>query len=633
MIYQHTVDDFSLKSEWSCLQIKVNYQWVWRIISGPTTSSKTVEFPVSLPADAVISRTWISMKMGSPTTGAAVKTLNGADIPYDAQEVDVEGINPEMTVFPAEFMFRAYGAIIEDTNIHSSSLRFENVTLNIEYESDSQGDGESPDDKPAGIHRDQEAGSQRPRLLDSALQEVSRLDPSKLSLQLELTPLSTARMDLPYDSPEVRVRDFVELFTPHGSAGIFRVTEVDTTVGTSRMCYLEHALTTLSDSLCIGVQGMSGSFASVIAALLDAQTVHHWSLGDVELPDEYETVYEYRYDNILTAILDLTDMLPDDYAWELDTLSYPWRMHLRKLTDDNRCECRLNRNLTSVRLTMDTSEQCTRIYPFGAGEGTDRIGLTSLTGAMFLDADAEAMETWGVISRTFTDENIFDSVTLKGVAERYLERHKDPLVSVEIDAIDLYSATGEPLDRFTLGRSCLVPMHQCDTVINERVISITYPDVYGRPEKATVTLANRLRAASDEIADLIRDATSSKLIGGTVKTEDLKAASTGVTIAHPYTRSFEITSYGNLLALRLSYTCTVSSTGDIVGCRITLDGNSVKADQNLYGGTIDLMPYVAKDESGIPIVGTHYLNLSPLSVQGVEHWVQTTITMKTIEKQ
>lgn len=631
MIYQHTVDDFALKSEWSCLQVKVDYQWVWRIVSGPTTDTKTLQIPVALPADAVISRAWLSFKMGSPNTGAAVKTLNDVDIPYNATELDVEGITPASTVFSATFSFRAYGAIIQDTNTHSSQLRFEGMALNIEYDSDSQGgEGGPEEDEPAGIQRGPDAGAQRPRLLDRNLRESARLDPGRLSLNLQLTPLSTATMTLPDGSPEVRVRDFVELFDPNGSVGIFRVTEVDTNFGATQTCYLEHAFTTLADSLCIGVQGMSGPFSAVISALLDAQTVHHWILGDVELPDEYEVIYEYRYDNLMTAILDLTEMLPEEYAWELDTLHYPWIMHLRKLSDEDFCECRLTRNMSSVSVTVDSSEQCTRIYPFGAGEGTDRISLSSLTGSLFLEADN--VETWGVINRTFTDDNIFDSVTLQTVAEKYLERHKEPLVSVEIDAEDLFSATGESLDRFRVGRLCRLPMHQYGTIMRERVISISYPDVYGRPQRAVLTLANRLRSASDEIADLIRDASSSKLIGGKVKSEDLKGSSGGITTSHPYRYQVDVTEYGNLLALRLSYTCIISTSGDVANCSVSVDGNKVQEPHEPFGGTVDLMPYLERDESGIPIVGTHTVLIQPTTGQGIEHYVTSTITMKTIEK-
>lgn len=629
MIYQHKMESFSLQSHWNCLPIKESGKWVWRIVDGPSADSKGLDFDVNLPADAVISRMWVSVTLGAALSGAAYKRINGTNIPSSG-EVDVDGITPETTTFHAVFSFAANGAIFEDDSTHTAYLRFSDPTLNIEYTSDSESAPDEPEqDTPGDITRDPDAGTQLPRLLNADMTEAARLEPSKLSLDLLLTPLSTAQMVLPYDGPVVRVRNFVELFDPNGSVGTFRVTEIETAAGRSRRCYLEHAFSTLSDSLAIGVQAMSGKLASVLAALLEAQTVKHWRLGDVELPDEYEVIYDYRYDNLMTAILDLIAMLPDEYALELDTLQYPWVMHVRRLTYDDRCECRLRRNLSSVTITIDATQQCTRVYPFGAGEGTDRIGLSTLTGAMFEDADNIAQ--WGVISKTFTNEEIYDSITLQEVARNFLDRHKEPAVSVEMDAMDLFAVTGERLDRFRLGRLCRLPLHDYGVIMHERVIGIAYPDVYGQPQKARVTLANKIREASDEIAELIRAASASKLIGGTVKTDEIKSSVGGITIASPYGQTFEITGYGNLLAVRLSYTCTIAGSAQQVGCRVTVDGNTVPDDAD-KGGTVDILRYLTTDDSGVPVVGKHTIGLSPKSTQGVEHWVQTTIVIKTIDK-
>lgn len=611
------------------MPIKDGGQWVWRIVDGPSADSNALDFVVKLPADAVISRMWVSVSVGAALSGAAYKRMNGMAIPSSG-EVDVEGITPETTTFRADFSFRANGAIYEDADVHTAYLRFGDPTLNIEYTSDSESAPDIPDeDTPGDITRDPDAGTQLPRLLNPDMTEAARLEPTRLSLDLLLTPLSTATMDLPADGPAVRVRDFVELFDPNGSVGIFRVREMETRAGLSRRCYLEHAFATLSDSLAIGVQAMSGKLASVLAALLEAQTVKHWRLGDVELPDEYEVIYDYRYDNLMTAILDLIAMLPDEYAPDLDTLQYPWVLNVRRLTDADRCECRLSRNLSSVTITVDSTDQCTRVYPFGAGEGTDRIGLSTLTGAMFEDADNIAV--WGVISRTFTNEDIYDSITLQEVARNYLERHKEPAVSVEMDAMDLYAATRESLDRFRLGRLCRLPLHDYGVMMDERVIGIAYPDVYGQPQKARVTLANKIREASDEIAELIRAASTAKLIGGTVKTEEIKTSVGDIMVEDPFGQTIEITGYGNLLAVRLSYTCTIAGTAQQVGCRITVDGNAVP-DSEDKTGTVDILRYLATDDSGVPTVGSHIIGLSPKSAQGVKHWVKTTVTIKTIDK-
>lgn len=629
MIYTHTLDTFRLSSKWVCTLVQMGFTtWTWMITKAPTSSSKTLEFTVSLPADAVISRAWFSAEMGSPLSGAAYQTLNGVSIPSSG-ELDLEGINAETTSFTANFSFKANGRIIEEEGEHSSVLTFGNPTLNIEYTSEMEGAESVDPDSPGNIDRPGDYVGV-PRLLDANLGEVCRLEVSKVSLNLKLRSLSTATVRVEPNQPEVKVRDFLEIFDPTNTVGIFRVASVEQDYGggTGQLVRLEHAFCTLSDSIAVGVPGMAGSFRSVIATLLDAQTVKHWVLGEVDFPDEYEVVYAHGYENLLEVINKLTKMLPEGYAWEFDTLHYPWTMHFRKLPDDVFCECRLGRNLSKATLTLDTSSLCTRLYPFGAGEGEDRINLATLTGALFQDADTAG--TWGIVTRTFTNEEIFDSLTLQDVATRYLERNKNPIVSLTLDAMALYPVTGEPLDRFKLGLKCRLPLPSYGVVMDERVIEINYPDVYGTPDKATLLLANRQRNAADEIAELIREASNSKLIGGTVVTEEIKSGSSGITTANAKVVYFDIEEYGNLLAAKVRYTALVSSTGNTARCMVHVDGTEISGASTMPL-PIDIFRYLATDENGIPTVGQHWVRFTPTTGGTVSHSVQATVTLKTIE--
>lgn len=628
VIVSTTLESFSLRSSWFCSAHLKDGIWVWSIKDRPTMDGKTLVFPVSLPADAVIRRAWLSMEMGYPFSGAAWQAVNDIQIPSSG-EVDVEGITAETTEFSASYSFRANGVIYTSSETHTSTLYIGNPTLNIEYTSESQ---EMPpvEDDPGNIDRKEDVGLQLPRLLDANLVELDRLTPSRLSIDLQINPLSTATMET--HGTKASVRDFVELFDPTGSIGIFRVSKVENLYGSrgGQKLYLKHGMTTLSDTLAVGVQAMTGTFGEVISTLLDAQTVKHWVLGDVDLPDEYEVVYSYRYDNLFQAINDIYEMLPDGYAWSFDMLRHPWVMHLRRLSDDDLCECRIRRNIENVTISIDSANLCTRVYPFGTGEGQDRINLSTLTGALFLDADTKGV--WGTVAKTFTDDNIFDSITLKDVAALYLDSHKDPTVSVTVDAMALYAMTGEPLDRFRLGRLCRLPMPDYGVIMSERVVSIRYDDVYGRPDKATLTLANRIRTVSDDIADLIREASSSKLIGGTVETTEVKNDSKNITTTSSQVTTFQVTGYGNLLAAKVRYTASIVGEGTSARCRVRVDGTSIQDAQDM-AQPIDILRYLTTDDSGVPTVGDHTVELSPVaSSSSVNHWVHCTVILKTIEK-
>ena len=628
MIYTHTLDSFNLSSSWSCISYQTTTSnWVWKINKKPSQDTKVVVFPVSLPSDAVIRRAWVSMKLGSPLTGAAYKRLNDIDIPSSG-EVDVEGITAESTEFEARFTFKANGAVYQDAYTHTSSLGIGSPTLNVEYSSEIESAPLPDEDDPGNITRDPEAGLQLPRLLNSDLGEVARI-PAKVSLDLQIDPLSSATMEIPWGMHAVNIRDYMELFDPDGSVGIFRVSKTEETVGRSTRVWLKHVFTTLDDDLAVGVKAIEGTFREVVSSILAAQTVPRWTLGDVELPDEYTILYSASYDTLMTAITGIFEKLPHGYMWVFDTLQYPWVMHLRAMPDDDLCEGRLNRNLESVKITWDDRNLCTRVYPFGAGEGDERINLSTLTGSLYMDA--ETRDVWGNVSRTFTEDDIFDAISLQDVAKLYLDRNKDPLVSITLNAMALYQLTGETLDRFYPGRLCRLSIPDCGVVMNERVISISYSDVYGSPEKATVTLANHVRDSFDSLANLIREASGAKLIGGTVKTNEIKSSSSDVTSNSPKVKYFDITEYGNLLSAKVRYTA-LQTGGGSVRCRVTVDGNGVTGAEDMPQ-PIDILRYLRTDDNGIPTVGEHYVRITPVaSSSSLTHWVNCTITLKTIEK-
>lgn len=115
-----------------------------------------------------------------------------------------------------------------------------------------------------------------PRLLDSQMEEVARLAPTQLSLEWTLAPLSLAEMLLPRGERQVTCGDWVELYTPDESAGIFRVTAVETELGWGggQRVWLEHGLGALADHVIVGAHGcfgLSGEVAS--GAFINAAVV------------------------------------------------------------------------------------------------------------------------------------------------------------------------------------------------------------------------------------------------------------------------------------------------------------------------------------------------------------------------
>lgn len=618
-VFQSPLDSFSLNSSWSCsLQTSSsNPAGTWTITNGPHAASKTLTFPVSIPAGSVIARAWIKAKVSSsPLGGIQYFRINGEDVPTSG-EFDIS-ITPSATSFSAAFSFASWGVVFSDTNVHYGTLTVETPTLVIDYVGTESGGTGSEEIVTAASKA---KALRLPRLLGADLREAGRLQCTSLSLELNLDPLSTASMTLPHTAPVVAVDDFVELFTPYGSAGIFRVYRTDEKVGSNRRCELRHAIVTLADDLVTAGNAIAAPVAQVFASLFAMQTTPRWAMGICETPDGLEMVLERNYQTILTAFSELTANLPDGYAWEFDQTTTPWRANLRRMSEDDSCEFRMTRNVKDLHISTDRDNQCTRVYAFGAGEGEERIGLTSLIGTPYLDADG--INERGVIAKTITNKAIFDSLTLKDVAERYLDRHKDPDVSIRVDAVNVYKLTGLTFDKFHMGKICRIPLPGTGRTVRERVISIAWRDVVGRPEDVEATLSTRLRNASDELAELMREATGSKLIGGTVQSVETEYRNDSVTQTDALVHYFDITGYGNVLAVLAEYIPAGA-------CRLNVDSLVDIPLTETDDGKVDLLRYLKSDGNGVPTVGRHYVTYFAKGTDYVN--VYSKVTVKSIEK-
>ena len=456
-----------------------------------------------------------------------------------------------------------------------------------------------------------------PRLLDAQFRERARLHPIRVSLDLRLTPLSTAEMLLAPDDADISARDLVELFDQQGSAGFFRVSEVETEPGFRRTVRLEHSLCTLSDGI-VNTLSFTGTVRDCLSALLAHQPVSLWTLGDCDVSDELTVLFTCGCEDLLTAVLRLLSLLPDSYALAFEQSAAQWVLHLRALSDADTCEGRLSRNLSSVAIRMDATTLCTRLYPFGAGQGTERVSLLPLTGTEYLESDAVSL--WGVVGKTFTSSAIYDAVTLQDVAARYLERHREPTVSVAAQAVDLSAATGEDADSFRLGQMCRLTLPEHAAVLHERIIAVEEPDVYGAPGLVKLTLCNRIRDLSDEIGALLRESTADKLLGGRVSEVVDDNRATG-TVASPIVHYFTMSDWAALLDVRFSFT-----PDDGVSVTDVRIDDTYVPDTVWASGSFSGLAYLSRDALGLPSVGTHRFILYPDSGD-----VGSRVVMKVIE--
>lgn len=321
-----------------------------------------------------------------------------------------------------------------------------------------------------------------PELLDSNLNPVRRIQPIKASVRLNLTPLSTAELDLvPGDT--IPARSLIAMSTVQGFAGIYRSSTPNETYGNrATRVHLEHAVAEIGDWI-VGaeVEETIVTAASAISSLFASYGGTLWSLGTLNCSVNVRFSAS-KGQNVLEAILGIVSQVPG-YMLTLDQSVAPWKIGIALQPETVTAEGRLSRNMQSVQITYDESELCNKVFISG------------------IDTPFEAYDsqtTYGVIEH-YISESDLPAATAQMVALAYLQAHCDPAISVSISMIDLANVTGEPLDRITLGAKFRLALPEDGVSIEQHVIGIQFDDVYGNPEAITVTLANEI---SDTVAYL-----------------------------------------------------------------------------------------------------------------------------------
>ena len=344
--------------------------------------------------------------------------------------------------------------------------------------------------------------ARKPRLLDRNLREITRLSPEHMSITLNASPLSTADMDIAAGTELITTGMYMELYTQRGSAGIYRISMIDTTYGDTMHVTLEHGLTTLSDDLLVGEGEETTGVAEAVGRVLSAQPVLMWKLGRVDVPEDVTITWSWDNSNLLESIISIMDELPA-YLLTVDQSSLPWTINIVRPADNAACECRLNRNLETVRVTMDHTQLCTRMYIEGVAD----------------PVDADTIADWGVVARYMQADPEIGKEALIAEARAYLEAHKQPQMTVTMDALELAHATGHSFDAFNPGDVCRVCLPGYSTTIRQRIVSVSYPDVIQEPTRASVTLANAAESAVTTLSGLIVNTTiNNKRITRTMET-------------------------------------------------------------------------------------------------------------------
>ena len=359
-----------------------------------------------------------------------------------------------------------------------------------------------------------------PVLLDSTLHESAILYPTKGSLRLEASGVSEAQLTLGDKSQTIPMHGWVKLYNKNGMVGIFRRTSRNNNITIDKNVTLRHGIDILQDSVWEGSEDFEGTRAQFLTAILNHQTsliggVKPWTLGTCE--DVRTVKKSLNYDKLLDLLLNEAED-GGDYYYVYDQSVWPWTVSLLAKPSGVRSEFRLNRNIEKCRISDNDSELCTRLIlnvnKKKTNSDPDTPDEEQSIYRVYNNAAAQA--AFGIITKTADIDVTQD--TLPGGpfpeadawAADFLAKRSAPQLQIQVDALILSGLTGGTWDESRLGELCRVALPDYSESITQRVVTVTYPDLFGMPsrgapERISISLANTLPSYSQSLKAVTRE--------------------------------------------------------------------------------------------------------------------------------
>lgn len=311
---------------------------------------------------------------------------------------------------------------------------------------------------------------------------------------------------------EIAMRDWMELFSPKGSAGLFRVTHIAKNAKHERTLTLMHAIDTLSDEVWAEQTDYDGYVHHFLAALLDKQETRRWQFGTCQDTSVYKRT-GINYTRLSDLLAELLEARPDYYL-SFDFSTTPWSLNFLRLPETPDAEFRLTRNVETAQVTRDDSEMCNRLY---LSVNTENEGvLQTLVSRDFADYrsghymgtdGAEiALEGWSIKRHVFSERTTFRLAALS---------YSDEVKGVLALAYQV-GGTNYPLTDSDAGKT-----------FSADALLINWYDTVSAAALGSVTIATAGEGGTKENTEEIHtynNLASQALYGTIIKTADIDAA-------------------------------------------------------------------------------------------------------------
>lgn len=205
--------------------------------------------------------------------------------------------------------------------------------------------------------------------------------------------------------------------------------------------------------------------------------------------------YGCNYESIYAVI---SNILKDNKNYYLQVRESNSSLFLDCLSsvNSNTPEVRLGVNMKSLIKSKDTSKLITRLIPLGANS----INISSVNGGIDYIEDETAKGLYGVLEGTISYSDITDATTLYNTAKADLSNYTQPLLTLQIDALDLSKLTGIKANEFVKGMSLHIvnPVMAIDTVVKIVECDVDLTKEYN----PKLTLSNILQTMQDIVSSL-----------------------------------------------------------------------------------------------------------------------------------
>jgi phage minor structural protein len=315
----------------------------------------------------------------------------------------------------------------------------------------------------------------------------------------KINSISHFTFTLPYDDPK---NTYCEVFNYicYNGGQYYRIMpselKRDNIGGITYTC--EHVIAVLIDKAMLGynIVGNIGTYtADCIRYVLNKQSSMAWTLSRCDYTRQFQ--YGWENESLLSALWSIATPLSDPYMWDFDTSVYPWRLSLLSLNMSvlSPLYIRAAKNMLDLNVKRSAETICTRIYPFGYGEGVNQLTIKSVNGGVnYLQAPASEINKYGIIERVWIDRRYENADSLKQAAQAMLNEMMNPQLEISVGLAELNTE-----EKITLGRRVRI-VDGGDTDIITYVVGITrnYSDI----TDTRITLANKPADIAGSIADM-----------------------------------------------------------------------------------------------------------------------------------